>query len=336
MHCVNISMNLKSFSRNPGKMLKPLLSVARACSVADFPASRQAMDRFFVRTASIVVCAVWAAGCGGPAATDSSLTGPTAKASTAADTPTTLAGEVASAHALRVKGDYPGAAKAFGQLMLAAPDDPAVVAEYGKTLVQQERSKDALAFLQRAEELQANDWTVYSAMGVAYDQLDDHAHARLAYEQALHLKPGAYSVLNNYAVSRMLAGDLEGARRLFAQTSPSSDPKIAANLAVLATMSKRSAVAVASTTLPAAHPAPQHMAAIKPQAGVSHTTGTADASGAPRVLAGVVMEKAPVDPQAGTVGHRKAELAQSDTHSKPGAAAAASKEPVLRTAADGE
>jgi Flp pilus assembly protein TadD len=294
------------------------------------------MDRFFVRTASIVVCAMWAAGCGGPAATDSALTKPAAKASTA-DTPTTVAEEVASAHALRVKGDYAGAAKAFGQLMLAEPDDPTVVAEYGKTLVQQERSKDALAFLQRAEELQANDWTVYSAMGVAYDQLDDHTHARLAYEQALHLKPGAYPVLNNYAVSRMLAGDLVGARRLFAQTSPSSDPKIAANLAVLDSMSKRSAVAAASTTLPAAHPAPQRLAALKPTAGgVSHTTGTGGANGAPRVLAGVMMEKVPVDPQAGPVGHRKAELAQSDTHSKPGVAAAASKEPVLRTAADGE
>ena len=42
-------------------------------------------------------------------------------------------------------------------------------------------------------------------------------------------------MLNNYAVSRMLAGDLDGAQRLIAQASAGSNdfPKIANNVAML-------------------------------------------------------------------------------------------------------
>ena len=37
-------------------------------------------------------------------------------------------------------------------------------------------------------ELQPNDWTLYSALGVAYDQLGDQTSARTAYEHALALQ----------------------------------------------------------------------------------------------------------------------------------------------------
>ena len=37
-------------------------------------------------------------------------------------------------------------------------------------MVQQGRPDDAHAFLKRATELKTNDWTLYSALGVAYDQ----------------------------------------------------------------------------------------------------------------------------------------------------------------------
>ncbi|MBN9572092.1 MAG: hypothetical protein J0H30_13925, partial [Alphaproteobacteria bacterium] len=50
-----------------------------------------------------------------------------------------------------------------------------------------------------------NDWTLYSAIGMAYDQKDDFANSKLAYDRALLLAPGEPAVLNNYAMSRMLA-----------------------------------------------------------------------------------------------------------------------------------
>ena len=73
------------------------------------------------------------------------------------------------------------------------------------------QSKDALAFLKRAIQLQPNDWTLYSAEGVAYDQFNDYPDAQLAFAQALSLKPGDPTVLNNSAMSHLQAGDIAGA-----------------------------------------------------------------------------------------------------------------------------
>ncbi len=306
------------------------------------------MVRHFARAAATALCAIWVAGCGmagtqaGPQAgpqnvADSPAAPVTAADQSAASLPTTLEGEIAKAHLLRVKGDYPAAVQALGQLMLVAPDDPRVVGEYGKVLAQQGRSQDALPFVRRALELQANDWSLYSALGVVYDQLDDHAQARTAYEHALSLRPGAPEVLNNYAVSRMLAGDLDGAQKLLAQASaagPGND-KIANNLALLASM-KRPAGAAAPLVQnpPLAERAKNH-----PVTGAPQTL----ASGAPRVL----MQMVPTDAQAGPVAHKwtpSPRLATSSKHkprltsAKPALrpAEAAHSAPTLRTAADNQ
>ena len=45
-------------------------------------------------------------------------------------------------------------------------------------------------FLNRAVELQSNDWTLYSALGVAYDETNDPARRARPYQRALALKPG--------------------------------------------------------------------------------------------------------------------------------------------------
>src|SRR5476649_249262 len=128
--------------------------------------------------------------------------------------PTDLDGGIRQAQLMRVAGHYDDAIHILSQLMLVASDDPRVVSEYGKALAQQGRAQDATEFLNRAIELSANDWTLYSALGVSYDQLGNQVSARTAYEHALALRPEEASVLNNYALSRMLAGDPEGARIL--------------------------------------------------------------------------------------------------------------------------
>lgn len=295
------------------------------------------MDRQFTRNVAIAVCAIWAAGCG--AAGAQSAANPVADADSAsANLPATLDGEIARAHMLRTKGNYADAAKALAQLMLVAPDNPQVVGEYGKTLTQEGRPQEAVPFLKRALELQANDWTVYSALGVAYDQIDDHAKARQEYEQALALRPGAPEILNNYAVSRMLAGDLDGAQKLLAQASAAdgSNDKIANNLALLASMKHP-----ASAQVVARAPEP----ALPVQHGPATTAPRAIASAAPRVL----MEKVPTDPLAGPVAPRhatapklaathshKTRLAATKTAHKPAVAATPVRPPMLRTAADNQ
>lgn len=276
------------------------------------------MDRYFVRTAAVVFCAAWAAGCGSTASDKANA--PTAAATPAAaprtaaamdNIPVTLEGEIAKAHALRVAGSYDEAAKALGQLMIVEPDDARVVGEYGKVLTQLGRPGDALAFLNRAIQLNANDWTLYSALGVAYDQADEHAKARAAYERALQLNPGQPDVLNNMGVSRILAGNLSDAKKLLNQASQpgTAQPKIGNNLALLETM--------------------------KP------------ATAEPKPLSGVMMQKVPTDPSAGPVALRQTgthKLAQKTTQKpKPVSpalrqqdAAPGAPQPILRTAADGQ
>jgi len=167
-----------------------------------------------------------------------------------------LDGSIRQAQLLRVAGQYEDAVKHLSQIMLVAADDPRVVTEYGKTLAAMGRASDAVNFLTRAQQLSPNDWTVYSALGVAYDQTGDQIKAAAAYEHALALKPGESSVLNNYALSRMLAKDPDGAKRLIAiaeSAGGGTDPKIAHNIAMIKGLAPVEAVAANA-------PAPQKVA----------------------------------------------------------------------------
>ncbi|MGN6147516.1 MAG: tetratricopeptide repeat protein [Rhizomicrobium sp.] len=221
--------------------------------------------------------------------------------------PTTLTTEIARAKDLREKGQLADAAKALRQLMLVAGNDPRVAGEYGKVLVQQGYAKDAASILTKAVQMNGADWTLHSALGVAYDQLDNHAEARKAYARALTMKPGEPSVTNNYAVSRMLTGDYDGAIQMLSALH-SSDPKIAANLAKAEEMQAAHAPKVTATAAQPSTPASTVVAAAKPP--------TSD----------VVMQKVPVDPKAGPVRNAdRAPRALETKTAKPVLAAVASK-----------
>lgn len=165
---------------------------------------------------------------------------PAAKADSAADAAKAdaapamdLDAGVRQAQAQRQAQHYDEAIRTLSQLMLVASDDPRVVGEYGKTLAEKGRAQDAVQFLTRATQLQPTDWSLYSALGVAYDQIGDQSSARMAYEHALQLNPTEPSVLNNYALSRMLANDPDTARQLIARAEAaggSADAKIARNI----------------------------------------------------------------------------------------------------------
>ncbi|HEX3675371.1 MAG TPA: tetratricopeptide repeat protein, partial [Rhizomicrobium sp.] len=164
------------------------------------------MKHLLVGTAALALCALWV-----PSATADDAT----SQSTFKPLPSDVATEVAKAQVLRKQGKLQEAARALAQLMLVAPDDARVVGEYGKVMAQEQRGDDALAFLTRAVELQPDDWTLYSALGVAYDENNNPKAAAGAYQHALALKPGDATVLNNYAMSKMLSGDMTGAEMTF-------------------------------------------------------------------------------------------------------------------------
>ena len=241
-------------------------------------------------------------------------------AATASAPGTNLETSIQQARALRLSGNYAEAVKHLSQLMMVASDDPGVVSEYGKTLAAMGRAQDAVNFLTRAGQLQPTDWTVFSALGVAYDQIGSQKDARGAYEHALSLKPGEASVLSNYALSRMLANDpimarnLAGRAEIANATAP--DAKIAANIALIrSTAPEAPGASVAANT-----PAPMPNMISPPAA--PHMPVASNSMGTPRPLAapnnamidaapqlnpqmaqtgGVVMQRVPADPMAGQV-----------------------------------
>ncbi len=126
------------------------------------------------------------------------------------------------AQELRKRGELDQASRVLAQLVLASPDDPRVVGEYGKVMLESGRTNDAVAFLERAVDLQPSDWSLFSALGVAYDQSGKREPARAAFQRALTIKPGESTVLSNLAVSHMQAGELDEAERLLLQASEQS------------------------------------------------------------------------------------------------------------------
>ena len=257
----------------------------------------------------------------------------------------TLDGSIEQARGLRQTGNHAEAIKHLSQLMIVASDDGRVVSEYGKALVETGRAQEGVSFLTRAEQLRPTDWTIFSALGVAHDQLGKHQDAQTAYERALTLKPEDASVLNNYALSRMLAKDPEGARKLAARAESAggkSDSKIARNIAMIRDMAPATQdvataapamapppvaapkpASVASLALPPAEPAPVaetapiKAAEVKPvpvpaapiSAAAPVRTATKDIKPSQSVAtaapSGVVMQRVPVDPLAGPVAATK-------------------------------
>ena len=230
-----------------------------------------AMTNFSSSLAALLLCGTALAGCASDNAGSAlgNLGHHKNVASDSAPVPTDVESGVRQAQLAREAGRYDDAIHTLSQMMLVASDDPRVVSEYGKALAERGRAAEAVQFLTRATELQPRDWTLYSAMGVAYDEEGDQNSARRSYDHALSLKPGDPSILNNYALSRMMANDPAMARQLIASAASAggaSDPKIARNIELvnsLAAIPQPAPIAA----LPKSEPAPAPVAAVhKPAA----------------------------------------------------------------------
>jgi Flp pilus assembly protein TadD len=162
-----------------------------------------------------------------------------------------LSEAVRAAQLQRRNGDLAGATRTLSQLVLVAPDDPRVIAEYGKVLLDKGQITDAIAFLQRAAELAPADWTLHSALGVAYGQTSNYPAARASFVRALVLKPGEPSILNNFAMTQVQAGDLAGAEYLLTHAGEhaGTNPRIAENLALVRQLKASGGATAAPTNI---------------------------------------------------------------------------------------
>lgn len=282
----------------------------------------------------------------------SALLGTTALASSPQPDTTTstmsqsLDAGIREAQLKRAAHDYAGAVHILSQLMLVAADDPRVVGEYGKVLVQEGRAREALDFLNRAVQLQQGDWTLYSALGVAYDQTGDFTSAHAAYEEALALNPGQKVVLNNYAMSRALSGDLPEAKRLIAEAATGSmDDRIARNVKLINGLTQKMA---RNQPMPhASHPRTAVAAPVehKPLPAAKLANGTPRALSAPRTITAqegraIVMQAVPTDPLAGPVHKGKSHHLATNGAAKPTKRVSEKADkngiPALRLANDGQ
>ena len=150
---------------------------------------------------------------------------------------------------LREMGDLEQARSVADATLLAKPNDATVVAEVGKVRLASGQLPNAVALLQRAVDLDPADWKSRSALGVAYDRQGDSVKAEENYRAALGISPNNPVVLNNLALSRVLANDLAGARELLQRAVDSSraDVRVRQNLALLYALSGNMAQAEALT-----------------------------------------------------------------------------------------
>lgn len=124
---------------------------------------------------------------------------------------------------LRMMGGAAQAVTLMKGMVLKAPGDGEVLAEYGKALTAAERPDEAIGFLTQAIQMSPNDWTLLSARGVAYDQASNHLAARADYAQALAIDPDNASVLTNMALSYVLAGQPAQAEPILRRVVARSD-----------------------------------------------------------------------------------------------------------------
>ncbi len=199
--------------------------------------------------------------------------------------PSDLESAIIQARTFRRAGDLDGATRTLSQLVLVAPDNPRVLGEYGKTLVAKGQTEDAIAFLNRAIELNPGDWTLFSAQGVAFDQARNFRAANMAYQRALAIQPGEPTVLSNAGLSRMQAGDLANAEILLSRAIEmgGTNPRISRNLA----MARDLIASQASARVAAEEPAPP-MAATP---GARDTTPSEESSAAQSPVAAVSGEE---------------------------------------------
>jgi Flp pilus assembly protein TadD len=139
---------------------------------------------------------------------------------------------------LRMMGGARQAVAVLKEVVMKAPDDPRVMAEYGKALTAAGRAKEGLPFLVRAVQMKGDDWTTLSAYGVALDQTGSHLAAIEAYQSALAISPNNPVIESNIAMSQVLLGRVDQAevtlRRLVAR--PDATPQMRQNLAMIEAM----------------------------------------------------------------------------------------------------
>ncbi len=118
------------------------------------------------------------------------------------------------------------------------PEHSEMRIELGKAQVAAGRNVAAVRTLTVVTQADPENWRALSALGIAYDLLGDHQSAERSYFGALAISPDEPGILNNLALSKALAGDLDGGVAILRRLTSGMNvrPQYRQNLALLYVM----------------------------------------------------------------------------------------------------
>ena len=139
------------------------------------------------------------------------------------------------ANLLRMNGRDTQALAVMQQVAIANPGDRNVLAAYGKAQAAAGQFQQALDTIGRAQTPDRPDWKLVSAQGAILDQMGRASDARQRYRDALDIQPNEPSILSNLGMSYVLTGDLRTAETYLrsAANQPTADSRVRQNLALV-------------------------------------------------------------------------------------------------------
>ncbi|MBY5865232.1 tetratricopeptide repeat protein [Rhizobium leguminosarum] len=139
------------------------------------------------------------------------------------------------ANLLRMNGRDTQALAVMQQVAIANPGDRNVLAAYGKAQAAAGQFQQALDTIGRAQTPDRPDWKLISAQGAILDQMGRASDARQRYRDALDIQPNEPSILSNLGMSYVLTGDLRTAETYLrsAASQPTAGSRVRQNLALV-------------------------------------------------------------------------------------------------------
>lgn len=139
---------------------------------------------------------------------------------------------------LRFAGGADQAINVLHKGLARYPEHSGMRTELGKAQVAAGRNVAAVRTLTVVTQADPGNWQALSALGIAYDLLGDYHSAERSYFGALAISPDEPGVLNNLALSKALAGDLDGGVAILSRLTSGMNvrPQYRQNLALLYVM----------------------------------------------------------------------------------------------------
>lgn len=121
------------------------------------------------------------------------------------------------------------------QVAIHNPNNKTVLAAYGKSQAAAGQLQPALETIRRAQTPDRPDWKLLSAEGAILDQLGRSREARVKYRDALDLNPNESSIHSNLGMSYLLGEDLRTAETYLKKAAQldQRDSRVRQNLALV-------------------------------------------------------------------------------------------------------